>query len=134
MQIVHHGLFWGSQELIRGPFGRKVRRLMQADLNLYAAHLSLDAHPDVGNNAELARMLELTVDSWFCNVKGNDIGVIVQAPANCLECAGRHDQGRLGVEPRVLAHGPALCGGWRLSPAVASITPGRRPPWARTPS
>ena len=108
MQIVHHGLFWGSQELIRGPFGRKVRRLMQADLNLYAAHLSLDAHPDVGNNAELARMLELAVDSWFCNVKGSDIGVVC-TPANSLELPAFVNtiKARLGVEPRVLAHGPS---------------------------
>ena len=59
----------------------KVRRLLQANLNLYAAHLALDAHPEVGNNVELARLLDLTVDSWFCNVKGADIGVICGAPA-----------------------------------------------------
>ncbi len=108
MQIVHHGLFWGNQELIRGPFGRKVRRLMQTNLNLYATHLSLDAHPEVGNNVELARILELTVDSWFCNVKGNDIGVIC-IPANGLELAALVStiKTRLGMEPIVLAHGPS---------------------------
>jgi dinuclear metal center YbgI/SA1388 family protein len=110
MQLVHHGLFWGGQELIRGPFGRKIQRLLQANLNLYAAHLPLDAHPEVGNNAELARLLELTVESWFCNVKGTDIGVIAAAPngETTVDALAAALKARLGVEPRVLAHGPAL--------------------------
>ncbi len=44
---------------------RLVRRLMAADLNLYAAHLALDAHQEVGNNAELARRLGLEVIGWW---------------------------------------------------------------------
>lgn len=109
MQLVHHGLFWGTQELIRGPFGRKVQRLLQANLNLYAAHLPLDAHPEVGNNAELARLLELTVESWFCNVKGTDIGVLAAAPDGLtVEALAAAVKARLGIEPRSLAHGPSL--------------------------
>lgn len=109
MQLVHHGLFWGAQELIRGPFGRKVQRLLQANLNLYAAHLALDAHPEVGNNVELARLLDLAVESWFCNVKGTDIGVIAQAADGLtVEALAGGIKARLGAEPRVLAHGPAL--------------------------
>lgn len=109
MQLVHHGLFWGTQELIRGAFGRKVARLLHANLNLYAAHLALDAHPEVGNNVELARLLEMTVESWFCNVKGTDIGVIAAAPDGAtVESLAAAIKARLGVEPRTLAHGPAL--------------------------
>ena len=109
MLIVHHGLLWGKEEPIRGPHGRKIKRLIQANLNLYGAHLPLDAHPEVGNNAELARLLDLKVDSWFCNVKGNEIGVLCQAPANLrLEELVEPIKTRLGVEPRVMAHGPAV--------------------------
>jgi dinuclear metal center YbgI/SA1388 family protein len=108
MQIVHHGLFWGTQEMIRGPFGRKIQRLVQANLSLYAAHLALDAHPEVGNNAELARLLELAVESWFCNVKGSDIGVVALAPdGTTLESLAAALKARLGIEPRLLAQGPA---------------------------
>lgn len=108
MHLVHHGLFWGAQELIRGPFGRKIQRLVQANLNLYAAHLPLDAHPEVGNNVELARLLELAVESWFCNVKGTDIGVIALAPDGLtVEALAGALKARLGVEPRILAHGPS---------------------------
>lgn len=109
MQLVHHGLFWGSPQPIRGPFGRKVQRILQANINLYAAHLPLDAHPEVGNNVELTRQMELVVESWFCNVKGTDVGVIAAAPdGTTVEGLAAALKARLGVEPRVLAHGPAL--------------------------
>ncbi len=108
MQIVHHGLFWGQTELIRGPFARKLRRLLQSNVNLYAAHLALDAHPEVGNNVELARLFGLSVDSWFCNIKGTDIGVICPAPKGLtLDALLSVIKETLAVEPRVLAHGPA---------------------------
>lgn len=107
MHLVHHGLFWGNTELIRGAFGRKIQRLMQANLNLYAAHLPLDAHPEVGNNVELARVLDLAVESWFCQVKGTDIGVLTAAAeGTTVQSLAQTIKQRLGVEPRVLAHGP----------------------------
>lgn len=79
--IVHHGLFWGSTEPLRGPFGRRVRRLFETNLSLYAAHLALDAHPEVGNNAVLARWLGLQISDWWAEVKGTRIGVLADAPA-----------------------------------------------------
>lgn len=107
MQIVHHGLFWGKQELIRGPFGRRIRRLVESDLNLYAAHLALDAHPEIGNNVELANMLGLTVESWYADVKGTAVGVICQAGEGMpLERLVEKVKARLSAEPRLLAHGP----------------------------
>ncbi len=109
MQIVHHGLFWGREQLIRGPFARRVRLLLENNLNLYAAHLALDAHPEVGNNVELARLLNLPVDSWFCNVKGVDIGVICLAPTGLLlEELAAAVKSTLAIEPVVLAHGPEI--------------------------
>ncbi|MEA3335991.1 MAG: Nif3-like dinuclear metal center hexameric protein [Chloroflexota bacterium] len=108
MQIVHHGVFWGQAEPLRGGFGRRIHRLFETQLNLYAAHLPLDAHPEVGNNAELARILSLVVDSWFCNVKGTDLGVVCSTPEGGIALESLVDTltARLGVEPRVLAHGP----------------------------
>lgn len=107
MQLVHHGLFWGREQAIRGPFGRRVSRLLQADLNLYAAHLALDGHPEVGNNAELARLLELSVERWFANAKGSDIGVVAVAPEGMtVDGLALILKARLNAEPRVLAHGP----------------------------
>jgi len=57
--IVHHGLFWTTVQPLTGPHYRRVRALIEANVALYASHLPLDAHPEVGNNAELARALGL---------------------------------------------------------------------------
>ncbi len=76
MLIVHHGIFWGPTKRIAGAFGFKIRRFIEADLNLYAAHLALDAHPTLGNNAELCRLLNLHPTGGYFNFKGLDVGVI----------------------------------------------------------
>jgi dinuclear metal center YbgI/SA1388 family protein len=61
--LVHHGYFWrGEDPRIVGVKRRRLARLLENDLNLYAFHLPLDAHPEVGNNAALARMLGLAVE------------------------------------------------------------------------
>ncbi len=106
--IVHHGLFWGHEQPLRGPFGARVRRLFETGLSLYGAHLALDAHPAVGNNAELARLLGLTATRWWGEAKGTLIGVIGEAPPG-LTLAGLVNQitAQLGAAPLVQAHGPA---------------------------
>ncbi len=64
--VVHHGLFWrGHDGRLTGWLGARVKRLMVAGANLYAYHLPLDAHADVGNNAQLARRLGLVADGRF---------------------------------------------------------------------
>ena len=56
--FVHHGYFWrGEDSCIVGMKGRRIRRLVQHDISLIAYHLPLDAHPELGNNAQLARRL-----------------------------------------------------------------------------
>ncbi len=56
--LVHHGYFWkGEPEPLTGIKGRRIRTLMQAGINLLAYHLPLDAHPQLGNNAQLAERL-----------------------------------------------------------------------------
>jgi dinuclear metal center YbgI/SA1388 family protein len=61
--LVHHGYFWKREpEPIRGMKGKRIRTLIQHDINLYAYHLPLDIHPELGNNACLARLLEIDVE------------------------------------------------------------------------
>ena len=56
--LVHHGYFWkGESEPLKGIKGRRVRTLMQAGVSLLAYHLPLDAHPQFGNNRQLAEKL-----------------------------------------------------------------------------
>ncbi len=74
--LVHHGLFWSGLEPLTGRHGRRVRKLIQGDLALYAAHLPLDCHPEVGNNAVLARGLGLRGVVPFGEYEGVRIGVM----------------------------------------------------------
>lgn len=70
--LVHHGLFWKGQDgRVTGWMKQRLARLLAADINLLAYHLPLDAHPTLGNNAQLARMLGLTcLDSAGCSAYG----------------------------------------------------------------
>jgi dinuclear metal center YbgI/SA1388 family protein len=61
--LVHHGYFWKSEpESIRGMKGQRIRALIQNDINLYAYHLPLDIHPELGNNRLLADLLGIHID------------------------------------------------------------------------
>lgn len=58
--LVHHGYFWrGEPATLTGMRRRRIGKLLAADLSLLAYHLPLDAHPELGNNAQLARRLGL---------------------------------------------------------------------------
>ena len=57
--IVHHGLFWPGLQPIRGTLRRQLRIAFENDVALYSAHLPLDIHPKVGNNAQLVAALGL---------------------------------------------------------------------------
>lgn len=59
--MVHHGWFWkGEPAPLTGMKGARVRLLMQHNISLFAYHLPLDAHPELGNNARLAKLWALT--------------------------------------------------------------------------
>jgi dinuclear metal center YbgI/SA1388 family protein len=73
--IVHHGLFWSGVQPLRGHVYERVRQLMAHDVAVYASHLPLDLHPDVGNNVLLARELGLAPTSGFGRFESIDIGV-----------------------------------------------------------
>lgn len=57
--FVHHGFFWGAPLRIEGAFLERIRMLVSSNIALYACHLPLDMHPEVGNNAVLANLLSL---------------------------------------------------------------------------
>lgn len=74
--LVHHGISWGSSlARIAGPAYRLVAPLVRADAALYAAHLPLDAHPTLGNNAQIAKALGLRLVRPFGTYRGLTIGV-----------------------------------------------------------
>lgn len=87
--IVHHGLFWGRQQLIIDNHFQRIRALIMADIALYAAHLPLDAHTDVGHNIQIAKKIGLIDMQPFVLYHGRSIGVKgkLAAPKTCGEAA-----------------------------------------------
>jgi dinuclear metal center YbgI/SA1388 family protein len=118
--IVHHGLFWGGSQPIRGRIFQRVRRLLAHDIAVYASHLPLDLHPTLGNNVIMARTLELTPSAGFAHFQSIAIGVMGEADvetatlaARC-EALARREGGQLvavGVSPQHRTHRWALCTG-----------------------
>lgn len=97
--IVHHGLFWEPPRPFTGRVYEKLDVLMRANLAIYAAHLPLDAHPELGNNAVLARRLRLGAVSTFHPFGGRDIGLIARAGLARADLRRRLDS----LFPRVTA-------------------------------
>lgn len=99
--LVHHGLFWrGHDGRLTGWLKTRVERLMAHGINLFAYHLPLDAHPELGNNAQLGRQLGLVGASRFGE---QDLGWLGAAPGPGLEALAERAAVALGRPPLVLA-------------------------------
>ena len=104
--LVHHGLFWGGLRPLVGPAYRRVAGLIARNIALYAAHLPLDRHPEVGNNAGLARLLGVAPRGEFGSYRGAPIGVWGELNASRDDLA-RTLTATLGATPRILPFGPS---------------------------
>lgn len=103
--LVHHGLFWpGLQPIIRS-LHRQLKLAFENDVALYSAHLPLDLHPVVGNNAQLAAALGLKSTSPFFEEKGQLVGLKARASIPCDELV-RNLEKSLGGKVRVFKSGP----------------------------
>jgi dinuclear metal center YbgI/SA1388 family protein len=85
--LVHHGLFWRSEPLVvdRRQRGR-LEALFRADITLAAYHLALDAHPEIGNNAQLAAAIGVERETEFGGV---GLGGRLLEPCSLAELTGR---------------------------------------------
>jgi len=103
--LVHHGLFWGGLQPLTGRAYRRVASLIANDIALYSAHLPLDLHPDVGNNAVLARQLGVSLRGEFGEEYGVRIGRWgeIDVSRHALE---RQLSALTGSAPRLMAFGP----------------------------
>jgi dinuclear metal center YbgI/SA1388 family protein len=99
--IVHHGYFWrGENARVVGPRRARLAKLLAHDLNLYAYHLPLDVHPEIGNNARLAARLGLRPEARFGEQDVGMLGTLAQ-PAG-LAAFSAHVEARLGRQPLVI--------------------------------
>ncbi len=72
--VVHHGLFWDKPLAITGSLYQRLKILLNADIALYAAHLPLDLHNELGNNARVQKVLGWKVSGDFGEYRGIEIG------------------------------------------------------------
>src|SRR6266478_710819 len=70
--IVHHGLFWAGLQPVRKSLRRQLQIAFENDIALYSAHLPLDIHPKIGNNAQLAAVLGLKSAQQNCRASVSD--------------------------------------------------------------
>lgn len=74
--VVHHGLFWSGVQPLRGRVYRRFQLLLAHDIAVYSAHLPLDLHSTLGNNALLAQALGLEPTGGFARHQTVDVGVM----------------------------------------------------------
>jgi dinuclear metal center YbgI/SA1388 family protein len=92
--FVHHGLFWRGQDgRVTGWMKQRLQRLLTHDISLYAYHLPLDAHPELGNNARLGALLGWQADARFGE---QDLGCVASADYGNAQLLAQHVQQVLG--------------------------------------
>ena len=99
--LVHHGYFWkGEDARVTGMKRRRLQTLLGHDISLLAYHLPLDLHPEVGNNVQLARQLEITVEGPLDPDNPKVVGLLgsLAEPMTARDFARRVQQ-VLGREP-----------------------------------
>jgi dinuclear metal center YbgI/SA1388 family protein len=102
MVLVHHGLFWRNEPLVVDARLRgRLEALFRGNASLLAYHLVLDAHPEVGNNAQLAGRIGATQEGPFASV---GLGCIVEPQS--IESLAERVGSAVDREPIVFAHGP----------------------------
>ena len=92
--FVHHGLFWRGQDgRIVGWMKERLRLLLAHDISLFAYHLPLDAHPDLGNNAQLGRVLGWQAGQRFGE---QELGCVASAAFTHAQALAAHVERVLG--------------------------------------
>lgn len=103
--LVHHGIFWSGNVPLTARRYRRVHLLLEADVAVYSAHLPLDVHPEVGNNAVLARELGIEALGTFGDADGLELGVWGRLSLRREALAARLDE-CLGGPVKMIPGGP----------------------------
>jgi len=107
--IVHHGLFWSPRQPWTGKNYELLQLLVENNLAVYSSHLPLDAHPKLGNNAQLCASLGLRNLKPFFSSHGQTIGFKSQTKISRNELAAKLERAT-GVKPKIIPGGGTLCG------------------------
>lgn len=105
LMIVHHGLFWGGLQPLTGVRMRPFKALLDHGIALYSAHLPLDVHPDLGNNAVLLAQLGFAPSGRFGTDDDLELGLWAEVDIRRHELIGRM-QALLGDHVLAIGKGP----------------------------
>jgi len=108
LMIVHHGLFWAPTHPWTGKRYELLRLLLENNVAVYSSHLPLDAHPRLGNNAQLCAALGFKRLNPFFFEKGHYIGLRTATALGRDELQKRLRKAT-GCQPKLLPGGPAVC-------------------------
>lgn len=101
--LVHHGYFWRGEDMrVVGQKQRRLKLLLENNISLFAYHLPLDMHAELGNNAQLARQLEIDASSRFGE---DDLGWLGKMSDPAIKTVGDlacHIERRLGRKPMLI--------------------------------
>lgn len=103
--VVHHGLFWDGNLPVTGRRYRRLRTLLENGIALYASHLPLDAHAEVGNCAVLAREMGVRARGRFATYDGVELGVWGELELTREALCARLDE-LLGGRVKLIPGGP----------------------------
>ena len=115
--IVHHGLFWTPSHPWTGKKYELLRLLIENNLAVYSSHLPLDAHPRLGNNAQLAAALGLKNLQPFFASHGQTIGCQSPTKISRAELTERLERAT-GVQPKIIPGGKNFANALASSPAA----------------
>lgn len=114
--VVHHGLFWRNENpRLTGVKGRRVRQLYEAGISLMGFHLPLDIHPELGNNAQLGKLMGIKIEGKFFEYNNQEIGLYGSLPAPIeADDFARRLTGLLNRQPLLICGGkhPIRTVGW----------------------
>lgn len=140
--VVHHGMFWQGARPLTGGYYRKIKAAMDGGLAIYSAHLPLDVHPVLGNNALLAAKLGLEIRGGCLGWKGIELGLLCEVNGSREGLKSRLE-GAVGGGVHLCPGGPeeivvaALCtggAGSHVSEAAAAgadtLITGEGPHWS----
>ncbi len=106
--IVHHGLFWSAMHPWTGRRYKLIRELMENDIAVYSSHLPLDAHPRLGNNAQLCAALGLKKLRPFFLSHAQHLGFQTKTSISRTELLQRLERAT-GVKARMIPGGDEVC-------------------------
>lgn len=109
--LVHHGYFWRGEDMrVIGQKHKRLKLLLENDISLFAYHLPLDMHKQLGNNAQLGNRLGILPTARFGENDLGWVGHMMDSSIRTLGDLARHIESKLGRRPLLIGNAEQLLG------------------------